>query len=149
MTQESVLVLEHVAVGYSRRVVLPDVNLSLRRGSFTGLLGANGSGKSTLLKTILGILPPLEGRIALIPVNGQPPVLGYMPQRESLDPIYPLSCFEIVLMAATLPFRFSKSTIAEIEAPDRLGGHTREALVDWLGMSEAEIDELDGQGALV
>jgi crotonobetainyl-CoA:carnitine CoA-transferase CaiB-like acyl-CoA transferase len=53
------------------------------------------------------------------------------------------------VLAATLPFRFSKSTIAEVEAPDRLGGHTREALVDWLGMSEAEIDELDGQGALV
>ena len=100
MTKESVLTFEHVAVGYGRRVVLPDVNLSLRCGSFTGLLGANGSGKSTLLKTVLGILPPLQGRFVLTPINGRPPVLGYMPQRESLDPIYPLSSFEIVLMAA-------------------------------------------------
>ncbi|MBI3417997.1 MAG: metal ABC transporter ATP-binding protein [Verrucomicrobia bacterium] len=100
VTQELVLKLEHVAVGYSRRVILPDVNLHLRRGSFTGLLGANGSGKSTLLKTILGILPPLQGCIALVPVEGRAPVLGYMPQRDSLDPIYPLSSFEIVLMAA-------------------------------------------------
>ncbi len=100
MTEALTLTLEHVAVGYGRRVVLPDVNLSLRRGSFTGLLGANGSGKSTLLKTVLGILPALQGRIVLHPVNGRPPVLGYMPQRESLDPIYPLSSFEIVLMAA-------------------------------------------------
>jgi len=100
VTNESVLTLEHVAIGYGRRVVLPDVNLSLRRGSFTGLLGANGSGKSTLLKTILGILSPLNGQIALNPIDGRPPVLGYMPQRESLDPIYPLSSFEIVLMAA-------------------------------------------------
>src|SRR5438128_570870 len=100
VTQESVLILEHLAVGYGRRVVLPDVNLSLRRGSFTGLLGANGSGKSTLLKTVLGILRPLEGRIILHPIEGRPLVLGYMPQRESLDPIYPLSSFEVVLMAA-------------------------------------------------
>lgn len=100
MTQESALILEHVAVGYGRHVVLSGVNLSLRRGSFTGLLGANGSGKSTLLKTILGILPALQGRIVLNPVNGGPPVLGYTPQRESLDPIYPLSSFEVVLMAA-------------------------------------------------
>jgi len=100
VTEEPILSLEHVGVGYGRRVVLPDVNLSLRRGSFTGLLGANGSGKSTLLKTVLGILPPLEGRIVFHPVNGRAPVQGYMPQRESLDPIYPLSSFEIVLMAA-------------------------------------------------
>ena len=100
MTEELVLTLEHVAVGYGRRVVLPDVNLNLRRGSFTGLLGANGSGKSTLLKTVLGILTPLGGRIVLNPLNGRAPVLGYMPQRESLDPIFPLSGFEVVLMAA-------------------------------------------------
>ena len=93
------LTIEHAAVGYGRRVVLPDVNLSLRRGSFTGLLGANGSGKSTLLKTILSILPVLDGRMVLNPVDGRMPVLGYMPQRESLDPIFPLSSFEVVLMA--------------------------------------------------
>ncbi len=100
VTQEPVLILEHVAVGYGHRVVLPDVNLTLRRGSFTGLLGANGSGKSTLLKTILRILPPLRGAVVLNPIERRTPALGYMPQRESLDPIYPLSCLEIVLMAA-------------------------------------------------
>ena len=97
---EPVLTLEHAAVGYGRRVVLPDVNLTLRRGSFTGLLGANGSGKSTLIKTVLKIIPLLGGKIEFSPVDGRAPVLGYMPQRESLDPIYPLSSFEIVLMAA-------------------------------------------------
>lgn len=100
MMEQTALTLEHVAVGYGRQVVLPDVNLTLRRGSFTGMLGANGSGKSTLLRAVLGILSPLQGRIMLHPVEGRPPVLGYMPQRESLDPIYPLSSFEVVLMAA-------------------------------------------------
>ena len=100
MTAEQVLTLERVAVGHGRHVVLPEVNLDLRRGSFTGLLGANGSGKSTLLKTVLGIVPPLEGRITLHPVDGHPAVLGYMPQREVLDPVYPLSSYEVVLMAA-------------------------------------------------
>ncbi len=52
MTEESVLTLEHLTVGYGRLVVLADVNLSLRRGSFTGLLGANGSGKITRQKMI-------------------------------------------------------------------------------------------------
>jgi ABC-type Mn2+/Zn2+ transport system ATPase subunit len=100
VTEQPLLTLEHVTVGYGRHVVLPDVHLSLARGSFTGLLGANGSGKSTLLKTVLGILPPLAGRVVFPDINGRAPVLGYMPQRESLDPIYLLSGFEVVLMAA-------------------------------------------------
>ncbi|HUL50948.1 MAG TPA: metal ABC transporter ATP-binding protein [Candidatus Nitrosotalea sp.] len=100
MTEDTALTLDHVAVGYGRQVVLPDVDLRLPRGSFTGLLGANGSGKSTLLKTILGILKPLRGQVLHNVVDGRTPVLGYMPQRESLDPIYPLSSFEVVLMAA-------------------------------------------------
>ena len=98
MTQQSFVTLEHVAVGYGRHVVLPEVNLSLGRGSFTGLLGANGSGKSTLIKTILGIIPSLSGRIEFASVETRPPVLGYVPQRDSLDPIYLLSSFEVVLM---------------------------------------------------
>ncbi len=117
VTEDSVLILKHVAVGYGRRVILPDVNLSLRRGSFTGLLGANGSGKSTLLKTVLGILPLLRGETVLRPVDGRPPVLGYMPQRESLDPIYPLSSFEVVVMAAcgrVGPGRFINKTERDI-----------------------------------
>ena len=116
MTEESVLSLDHVAVGYGRVVVLPDVNLRLGRGSFTGLLGANGSGKSTLLKTILGIVRPLRGEIVFKPIDGRTPVLGYMPQRESLDPIYPLSSFEVVLMAAcgrVGPGRFINKTERE------------------------------------
>jgi ABC-type Mn2+/Zn2+ transport system ATPase subunit len=99
-TDGTLLELQDVAVGYDRSVVLRDVQLRLRRGSFTGLLGANGSGKSTLIKTILGVLPPLAGRIHFSRVHGRDPILGYVPQREALDPIFLLSSFEVVLMGA-------------------------------------------------
>ncbi len=98
MTDEILLSLQDVAVGYDRHAVLRGMNLSVRRGSFTGLLGANGSGKSTLIKTILGIIPPAAGRLTFTPIDGHDPVFGYVPQRESLDPIFLLSNFEVVLM---------------------------------------------------
>ena len=98
MTDDSLLTLEDLAVGYGRRVVLPNVRLRVLRGSFTGLLGANGSGKSTLIKTILGVIPPLSGRVRFNPVGGREPMLGYVPQRETLDPIFLLSSEEVVLM---------------------------------------------------
>jgi ABC-type Mn2+/Zn2+ transport system ATPase subunit len=98
MTAPPVITLERLSVGYGRHTVLSDVDLSLPSGSFTGLLGANGSGKSTLLKTILGIFPPLEGRVILHPAGERPLTLGYVPQREVLDSIFLLSSFEVVLM---------------------------------------------------
>jgi ABC-type Mn2+/Zn2+ transport system ATPase subunit len=100
MSNLSLVTLEDVAVGYGRHVVVQDINLELPRGSFTGLLGANGSGKSTILKALLGILPPLAGRLTLHSIDGRPPVLGYTPQRESLDPVFLLTSLEVVLMAA-------------------------------------------------
>jgi len=95
---DSILELDRVTVGYGRQAILRDVRLSLQRGSFTGLLGGNGSGKSTLLKTILGILPPISGQPIIHPLDGRPPVFGYMPQREALDPIFLISSFEVALM---------------------------------------------------
>lgn len=100
MTDEWLLTLEGVAVGYDGHVVLRNVQLRVARGSFTGLLGANGSGKSTLIKAIIGVLPPLAGQIRFYPINGREPVLGYVPQREALDPIFLLSSLEVVLMGA-------------------------------------------------
>ena len=94
----AILSLEGLAVGYDRQPVFQDINLKLARGGFTGLLGANGSGKSTLIKTILGIIPPIAGRVAFNPLDGRLPALGYVPQRETLDPIFLLSTFEVVLM---------------------------------------------------
>src|SRR5437867_11779387 len=94
----AILTLERLAVGYDRQPVLENLDLKFVRGSFTGLLGANGSGKSTLIKTILGIIPPLGGRFEFGPSNSRPHVLGYTPQRDTLDPIYLLSSFEVALM---------------------------------------------------
>jgi len=98
--EKPLLILDRLAVGYESQVVLGDINFALQAGSFTGLLGTNGSGKSTLLKTILGILPPVSGRVMFGERNGHAPILGYVPQREVLDPVYLLSSFEVVLMGA-------------------------------------------------
>ena len=90
--------MERVSVGYGRHIVLSDIDLSLERGAFIGLIGANGSGKSTLLRTILGLMPPLSGRVEFAVESGKVPILGFVPQRESLDPAFLVSSLEVVLM---------------------------------------------------
>jgi ATP-binding cassette subfamily F protein 3 len=58
---DPLLVMEGLDAGYGARVVLEDVNLTIRAGERIGLLGVNGAGKTTLIKTIAGALPPLSG----------------------------------------------------------------------------------------
>jgi manganese/zinc/iron transport system ATP- binding protein len=98
VSDDNLLVLDNLAVGYGSKVILDRVNVSIPRGGFVGLVGPNGSGKTTLLKTVLGILPPLGGNIHFRNIDGRAPVPGYVPQRESLDSIYLLSGFEVALM---------------------------------------------------
>ncbi|HEX7859530.1 MAG TPA: ABC transporter ATP-binding protein [Verrucomicrobiae bacterium] len=95
---EPLVILERVAVGYNGRSVLRDVNATIERGDTVGLLGANGSGKTTLLKTIAGILPVIGGAIRF--GGSERPVVGYVPQRESIDQAFMLSNMEVVLMGA-------------------------------------------------
>ena len=91
------LALRDVSLGYDGRVVLEHISLTVERGEFLALLGPNGAGKTTLLRGILGLLPVRTGRIEYgFDRLVNPP--GYVPQRETLDPIFPLTVFEVVLM---------------------------------------------------
>lgn len=84
---------KRASLGYGNAAVLKSVAFEVRPGSFWGILGHNGSGKSTLLKTLLGLIPPLRGKVS---VNGAR--FGYVPQKERLDPIYPLSAYDVAAM---------------------------------------------------
>jgi branched-chain amino acid transport system ATP-binding protein len=57
------LELQHISGGYGRARILFDLDLELRAGEVTALLGRNGAGKTTTLKTAMGLLPAFSGRI--------------------------------------------------------------------------------------
>lgn len=70
---------------FGKFTALNNISLELNTGSVVSLLGPNGSGKTTLIKSILGLVIPEKGEIA---INGQPiknnweyrSQIGYMPQ---------------------------------------------------------------------
>ena len=58
-----ILNVENLSVIRSGKIVLKDINLTVHKGEFVGLVGPNGSGKSTLLLAILGVLKAQKGKI--------------------------------------------------------------------------------------
>jgi zinc/manganese transport system ATP-binding protein len=94
---EPLLVLQDVSLGYASRPVLEHVGLELGRGEFVALLGPNGAGKTTLLRGLVGLLPVLAGTLRYGFDRAKNP-LGYVPQRDALDPTFPLTAQEVVLM---------------------------------------------------
>ena len=60
-----ILEVNNLSVIRSGKIVLKDVDLTVLKGEFIGLVGPNGSGKSTLLLSILGVLKPHTGSISI------------------------------------------------------------------------------------
>lgn len=87
---ETVYDLQRVSKTYpgASEETLRGVSVSLRRGSFSSVIGSSGCGKSTLLKIMAGLAPPSSGRVVLQgePVVGPRRDIGMMFQQATLFP---------------------------------------------------------------
>ncbi len=85
---------------YHEHPILEAVNLEVQKGELGSIVGPNGGGKTTLLKLLLGLLQPNRGEIEIFGVSPEKarPKIGYMPQHAHLDPLFPVSVLNVVLM---------------------------------------------------
>lgn len=90
------LTCQNLCVGYDGKSVLQDLNFEVFAGDYLYIVGENGSGKSTLMKTILGLQPPISGRI-LTGDGLRKNEIGYLPQQTVVQKDFPASVREIVL----------------------------------------------------
>ena len=77
--------------------MLDEVDFKIPQQAFVGILGSNGSSKTTLIRTLLGLQPCLKGRVVARGL-ADGARLGYAPQTERLDTIYPLTAFRVAAM---------------------------------------------------
>ena len=90
------LTCQNLCVGYDGKPVLQDLSFQVFAGDYLCIVGENGSGKSTLMKTILGLQPPISGRI-LTGDGLRKNEIGYLPQQTVVQKDFPASVREIVL----------------------------------------------------
>jgi len=101
MGREEIIRLENVSFGYNGKDFLKDINFSVYKNDFLGIIGPNGGGKTTLLKLMLGLLKPKKGRIQVFgktPEEGRKSI-GYLSQFKDIDFSFPITAFEIVLLS--------------------------------------------------
>ena len=97
------------AFSYGTTPALTDVTITVKPGEAIALIGPNGSGKSTLLKGVLGLIPLVEGTMGLGKTEG----IGYLPQTEHIDPEFPVTLKQVVMMGRYRKlglFRFPSSS---------------------------------------
>jgi manganese/zinc/iron transport system ATP- binding protein len=94
------LEIHDMTVAYHRKPVLWDIDLTVPEGQLIGIVGPNGAGKSTLIKAVLGLVPLASGKIEIYgrPYDEQRRLVGYVPQRETVDWDFPVSALDVVLM---------------------------------------------------
>jgi zinc transport system ATP-binding protein len=83
---------ERLVVGHGGRALLPPCDLEIQRGKLTMVLGRNGAGKTTFFRTVLGLMPPVSGRVVRAPGVR----VAYVGQALVLDRILPLRARDVV-----------------------------------------------------
>ncbi len=128
------LVLDRVSAAYDRDPVLRGVTGTVREGGSLALIGPNGAGKSTLIKVILGLVPLAGGSVEVLgttPEKARAQV-AYVPQADQLDPNFPVSVLQVVLMGRYRMIgwvrrpnaahrRAAMAALAEVGLADRAG----------------------------
>ncbi|MCA9240198.1 MAG: ATP-binding cassette domain-containing protein, partial [Planctomycetales bacterium] len=89
-----------LTVAYHRKPVLWNVDFVMPEGNLVGIVGPNGAGKTTLIKAALGLTPIASGHVEIYgkPYQQQRHLVGYVPQRETVDWEFPVTVRDVVMM---------------------------------------------------
>ena len=86
----SLIDFNKVTIGYDGKSVISDLTFQIKPNEYVCIVGENGSGKTTLMKCLLGLIPPLSGKITFGDGLTQNEI-GYLPQKTVLQKDFPAS----------------------------------------------------------
>ena len=102
MAESSALALsvDDLTVAYDEKPAIWDIDLAVPEGVLMGIVGPNGAGKSTLIKSVLNLIPRAAGTVSFYgkPYERARSLVGYVPQRGSVDWDFPTSVLDVVTM---------------------------------------------------
>ena len=140
--QKIAIAVDDLTVAYNYKPVLWDIDLSIPEGVLMAIVGPNGAGKSTLIKAILGIIDPIAGSVSIYgkPYDKQRKLVGYVPQKGSVDWDFPTTALDVVLMG-------TYGRLGWIKRPGRKERKTALESLEKVGMlsfKDRQINQLSG-----
>ena len=139
MAETNIITVERLSHAFGDKMVLQDINLSIKKGEFVTILGSSGCGKTTLLRLIGGFLKASNGKIAIAnqDVTQTPPHLrpvNTVFQRYALFPH--LNVFE------NIAFGLQLKKLPKDEIEKRVKKVLK--IVTMTGYEERDVDSLSG-----
>ena len=97
---EKAIEVSDLTIAYKDKPVLWDVDMDVPAGILMAIIGPNGAGKTTMIKSILGLIKPAAGQVLVYGKSyvEQRHLVGYVPQRGSVDWDFPTSVLDVVMM---------------------------------------------------
>ena len=94
------LEIDDLTVAYNSRPAIWDIDLRVPEGVLMAIIGPNGAGKSTLIKAALKLIPRAAGTVQFYgrPYERVRGLVGYVPQRGSVDWDFPTTVLDVVTM---------------------------------------------------
>jgi len=104
------LEVRKLSAEYQDSCGLKGVSFNISSGELVGVIGPNGAGKSTMFKALLGLVPS-RGAVSYCacPLHRQLEKVAYIPQRSQIDWDYPITVWNVVMMARTRHLGWFKS----------------------------------------
>lgn len=98
--RQPALSVDDLTVAYHSKPAIWDIDLEVPEGVLMGIVGPNGAGKSTLIKAVLNLIPRAAGTVTFYgrPYEQARSLVGYVPQRGSVDWDFPTSALDVVMM---------------------------------------------------
>src|SRR5687768_4751861 len=139
---EKAIEVTDLTIAYRDKPVLWDVDMDVPAGILMAIVGPNGAGKTTMIKSILGLIKPAAGQVLVYgkPYREQRHLVGYVPQRGSVDWDFPTSVLDVVMMGRYGALGWLKrpgatERAAAFDALDKVGMKT---------FAERQISQLSG-----
>jgi phospholipid/cholesterol/gamma-HCH transport system ATP-binding protein len=138
-SRPAVIELHQLDWSFGARQVLFDVSMKVHEGEIMVIMGGSGSGKTTLLRHLVGLMPPIPGRVKLL---GQ--------DMSSLKPLEKLELRRKIGVAFQFGALFSSMNVAEnVKLPLRELAHLDEKTMDIMARLKLEVVNLSGFGGLM
>jgi len=88
--------LKNISLKLNNNEILRDINLQLRKGEITTLIGPNGGGKTSIARILIGVIKANQGEV-LIKKNYK---IGYMPQKLNIDDTIPIRVIDFINLSS-------------------------------------------------